>query len=178
MRTTALALTMVAAVSSCAASTSSVVIPKAAAGAPKVAMLPLEGPFGSEATDMLTENLAEAGIATVERAKVIPMIAVDTDISPDEPAGVRSLGQYGQKLGVNYLFTGTVSTTSGPLYSYAHVFITLRLVDARTGQTRWIGRYGNPGWSSAMSTQGDLKRGARDIVKEFIKSGGPAILND
>lgn len=167
----------IAALTTCAGSTSSVLIPAMPATAPKVAILPLDGPLGAQAVDLISEELAKSGIQTAERADRVATIAVDTDLSPAEPATVRSYSNYGAQLGVRYLFAGTVSAVHGPLYSYAHVNMTLRLIDARTGQTRWIGKYGDSHWSSAISTQGDLQRGARNMVKEFIKSGGAELLN-
>ena len=86
------------------------------------------------------------------------------------------LSEYGNELGVDYVFVGTTSADQGPLYSYAHVFMTLRLIDVNTGKTRWVGTYGNSLWSSAISTQGDLKRGVRHITKEFISSGASKLL--
>ncbi|WP_374453610.1 hypothetical protein [Phenylobacterium sp.] len=160
------------------ASTSSVVMQPTRAGAPVVAVLPLDGPLGDQAIDFLSQEFAANGITTVERAKLIPLIAVDTDLSPSSPTAVQTYARYGEALGVRYLFAGTVSADAGPLYSYAHVNMTLRLIDVRTGQTRWLGRYGNPLWSSAISTQGDMQRGARDLVREFIKAGGETLLKD
>ncbi len=157
------------------ASTSSVVMHQTLGG-PKVAILPLEGPLGAQAVDFLSSELGDKGIAVVERAKLIPLIAVDTDLSPTSPAAVQSFARYGEALDVRYLFAGTVSAVPGPLYSYPHVNMTLRLIDVRSGQTVWLGRYGNPLWSSAISTQGDVQRGARDLVAEFVKVGGLALL--
>jgi TolB-like protein len=152
------------------------VIPAASAANPKLAVLPLDGPLGQQAVDLLSEEFAANGINVVERAKIVPLIAVDTDLNPSSPAAVQNYSHLGETLGVRYLFAGTVSAASGPLYSYAHVNITLRLIDVKTGQTRWIGKYGNPLWSSAISTQGDLQRGAHDLVQEFIKAGGEKLL--
>ena len=89
---------------------------------------------------------------------------------------MQALSSYGEELGVRYLFTGTVSAEGGPLYSFDHVNMTLRLIDVQSGQTRWIGRYGNSMWTSAISTQGDLQRGSKALVAEFISAGGPALL--
>jgi TolB-like protein len=160
--------------SACASTTSTLIAVND--GAPRVAVLPLEGPLGAQAVDLISQELAAAGIATVERGRMVNFQALDTDLDPSSPAAVQTLSSYGDTLGVKYLFVGTVSAVNGPLYSFAHVNMTLRLIDVRTGQTRWIGRYGNAGWTSAISTQGDLHRGARDIVREFIRAGGPSLL--
>ena len=87
-----------------------------------------------------------------------------------------SLPRYGRLLGVEKIFTGTITTSRGGFSSYPHAFITIRLIDVPTGKVTWIGRYGNTKWSSAISTQGDIQRGARDIVQEFIKEAGGADL--
>ena len=169
-----LALTAAAALglSGCA-STSSTLI-SATTGRPQSAVLPLDGPLGSQAADLISEQFAASGIATVERAKVLPLVNVG--LGESAPASVEGYSRYTRGLGVHYLFVGTVSAVGGPLYSYAHVNMTLRLVDTRSGQTRWIGRYGNAMWSSAISTQGDLQRGARDLVREFVHAGGSKLL--
>lgn len=104
------------------------------------------------------------------------LLAVDTDLSEASPNSVTSLQVYGEQLGVRFLFTGTVEAIGGPLYSFDHVKMTMRLIDVSTGQTRWIGNYGNSLWSSAISTQGDLQRGAKHIVKEFDESGADEIV--
>lgn len=127
---------------------------------------------------MLSQELARNGVALAEGAKLRTVVAVDTDLSSATPAAVASLKTYGDELGVRFLFSGTVTTDRGPLSSYPHVFMTLRLLEVDSGQTRWIGRYGNAMWSSAWSTQGDLERGAQDLVQEFIRAGGPAILSE
>ncbi len=158
----------------CASTTSTVI--SQSPSPPTAAVLPLEGPLGSQAADLLSAQFAENGVVTVERAKVIPLINIDAGLSSAQPKTVESFSRFGDGLGVHYLFVGTVSAVGGPLYSYAHVNMTLRLIDTRTQQTRWIGRYGNSMWSSAISTQGDLQRGARDLVREFVKSGGPELL--
>jgi TolB-like protein len=143
---------------------------------PSVAILPLEGPLGAQAVDLISQELANHGVGVVERARVRANIGIDTDLNPGAPTEASALAQLGAELGVNYLFAGTVSAQDGPLYSFPHVNMTLRLIDVRSGQTRWIGRYGNSLWTSAISQQGDLQRGARDLVTEFIRAGGPALL--
>lgn len=159
------------------ASTSSTTIPRIE-GPPRAAVLPLSGELGEQASDLLSQEFARNGVAFVETGRLRSVVAVDTDLSAATPAAVASLKSYGDQLGVPFLFSGTVSTDKGPLSSYPHVFITLRLLEVSTGQTRWLGRYGNAMWTSAWSTQGDLERGATDIVQEFIKAGGPAILRE
>lgn len=156
------------------ASTSSTIIPESRGA--RVAIVGLDGPLGAQAVDLISQELAVRGIAVVEAATTREVIGVDTDLSDASPASVQALASYGEELGVRYLFTGTVSAVGGPLYSFDHVNMTLRLIDVRSGQTRWIGRYGNSMWTSAISTQGDLQRGAKAIVAEFISAGGPALL--
>lgn len=164
------------ALSACA-STSSTILPRTA-GPPRAAVLPLTGSLGEQASDMLSQEFAANGVALVETSRLRQIIALDTDLNPSTPAAVAGLKTYGDQLGVRYLFSGTVTAQGGPLSSYPHVFMTLRLLDVESGQTRWIGRYGNPLWTSAFSTQGDLQRGVKDIVAEFIKAGGQAVLNE
>lgn len=159
------------------ASTSSTIIPRMS-GPPLAAVLPLTGDLGEQASDLLSQEFARNGVAVVETGRLRSVVAVDTDLSSATPAAVATLKSYGEQLGVSFLFSGTVSTDRGPLSSYPHVFITLRLLEVSNGQTRWVGRYGNSMWTSAWSTQGDLERGANDIVQEFIKAGGPAILRE
>jgi TolB-like protein len=160
----------------CAAqsSTSSILLP-AANPAHRVAIVGFDGPLGDQAVDLITQELASRGISVVERARTRELVAVDTDLASGSPAAVEALSSYGEQLNVRYLFVGTVTTDQGPLSSYPHVFMTMRLLDVRSGQTRWIGRYGDPNWTSAWSQQGDLQRGARHIVREFVDAGGPSI---
>jgi TolB-like protein len=161
---------------SACASTQSVTIPARGANAPAVAIIPFDGHLGTQAVDLISQQLAAAGIGVVERARLRTNIGIDTDVAAGAPVEASALSALGQELGVNYLFAGTVSAEDGPLYSFPHVNMTLRLIDVRTGQTRWIGTYGNPLWTSAISQQGDLQRGTRDLVREFIRAGGPSLL--
>jgi TolB-like protein len=121
---------------------------------------------------LISEAFAQKGIAVIERAEAVPYLAIDTDLSSASPDAVQSFSKLGHTLGVRFLFIGTVSAERGPLYSFPHVNMTLRLIDVESGETRWLGRYGNSLWTSAISEQGDLQRGASDIVDEFVKSGG------
>lgn len=147
-------------------------------GAARVGVLTLEGPLGAQAADLISQELAVRGVATIERARLISFSALDTDLSPSAPSAVQRFDDIGKQLGVDFLFIGTVSAERGPLYSFPHVNMTLRLVQTATGQSRWIGQYGNAGWTSAISTQGDLQRGAEDLADEFVKSGGARILTE
>ena len=159
------------------ASTSSVLLSPQTEGA-KVAILQLEGPMGDQASDFISKEFAEEGIYLASKSRSISTIAVDTDIGVNTPETMVKFANYGKNLGVDFILVGTVSTVGGPLYSFDHVNITLNLIDVKTGQTRWIGRYGNSMWTSAISQQGDLQRGAKHIVREFIKAGGKSIINN
>jgi TolB-like protein len=153
------------------ASTSSVMVHPSDGGPPKIAILPLTGNLGVQASDMIAERLAMEGIATVERGHLDEVMR-EVGFKDNAMFDQSSLPEYGKLLGVKVLLTGSVTSSRGLLSSYAHVFITLKAVDVATGKVTWIGRYGNSKWSSATSTQGDLERGAKDIVREFIKSHG------
>ena len=160
------------------ASTSSMLVEDSSDLDPVVAILTLDGPFGSQAAELLSLELAKKGVVVAERSERLNTISIDTDLSAAAPEKVKFLKSYGEELGVDYVFVGTTSADKGPLYSYAHVFMTLRLIDVNTGKTRWVGNYGNSFWSSAISTQGDLERGVRNLTKEFISSGASKILKD
>lgn len=158
------------------ASTSSVVIPEVATGAAKMAIVPFDGEYGRQASELIALQFAKKGIAVVEGSETFDTFRLDTDLTDAEPERVSALKDYGDKLGVDYVFVGTASALSGPLYSFDHVKMTMRMIDVNTGQTRWIGDYGNSLWTSAISTQGDLDRGAKHIVREFDKSGADDLL--
>ena len=156
--------------------TTSTVVPQRSSTSPSVGILTLDGPLGEQAADLISVELASRGLGVAERGVSRDFLAVDTDFSSSAPAQVAALGQLGRELGVTYVLAGTVSTEGGPLYSFDHVNMTLRLVDVANGQTRWVGRYGNALWTSAISTQGDLQRGARQLADEFINSGAADLL--
>jgi TolB-like protein len=162
--------------STACASTSSTVIPVSDQRASKMAIVPFDGQYGTQAVDLISQEFAKRNIAVVEGSKVKDLLAIDTDFSEGSPDSVTSLQAYGEQLDVRFLFTGTVEAIGGPLYSFDHVKMTMRLIDISTGQTRWIGNYGNSMWSSAISTQGDLQRGAKHIVREFDESGADDII--
>lgn len=157
-------------------STSSVLIEDFSDQNPDVAILSLDGPFGAQAAELISLELAKKGVIVAERSEILNSISLDTDLSKASPEKIKMLSKYGDELGVDFVFVGTTSAEQGPLYSFAHVFMTLRLIDVKTGRTKWVGTYGNSFWSSAISTQGDLKRGVRHLTKEFIKSGASKLL--
>ena len=152
-------------------STSSTLVPASSSANPAVAVLPLKGALGEQGADLNIEQLALNGIATVERSSIKSLLR-EHGYRGDSRFDQNSIAKYGELLGVSKVFTGTVTAKSGPLYSFDHVNITLKVIDVSTGQVTWIGRYGNSLWSSAISTQGDLQRGTKNIVKEFVKVHG------
>lgn len=166
----ALLLVLCAMLSSCA-STSSVMVDHQYQSSPKVAILPLNGRYGQQASDLITQHLASNGIAAVERAQ-IDSVLKEHGYRNNKAFNQGSLARHGRLLGVKKVMIGTVTTADGPLYSFPHVNITLKVVDVESGKITWIGRYGNSMWTSAISTQGDLQRGANAIVKEFVKVHG------
>lgn len=153
------------------ASTSSVMVHPSDGGTPHIAILPLTGVLGAQGSDMIAERFAMEGIATVERGH-LDAIMKEVGFQGNAMFDQASLAEYGRLLGVKVLLMGSVTSSRGPLASYAHVFITLKAVDVATGKVTWIGHYGNSKWTSAISTQGDLLRGAKHIVREFIKVYG------
>lgn len=151
--------------------TSSVKLNYSSGSKPIVAVLPLDGPHGEQASDYITEQLALNGILPIERGQ-IDTILTEHGYRDNKNFNQSTLADYGQILGVKKLFMGTISEMRGPLYSFPHVNMTLKLVDISTGNVLWIGHYGNSMWTSAISTQGDIQRGAKFIAKEFIKVYG------
>lgn len=133
--------------------------------------MPLQGEFGEQASDLIAEQLALNGIPTIERNQ-LDVLLRENGFKGNEMFDQASLPEFGRLLGVKRMFTGTITTVSGPLYSFPHANITLKVVDVSTGRVTWIGRYGNSMWTSAISTQGDIQRGAKHIVREFIKVHG------
>lgn len=158
------------------ASTSSVVIPEVAPGDARMAIVPFDGEYGSQASELIALEFAKRGIAVIEGSEVFDTFRLDTDFTEAEPERVAALKDYGDKLDVDYVFVGTAQALSGPLYSFDHVKMTMRMIDVNTGQTRWIGEYGNSLWTSAISTQGDIDRGSKHIVREFDKSGADDLI--
>ena len=131
---------------------------------------------GDQASDMLSQQLLEKGYNIIDTPKVNQAILL-TGFDPQQTSiGARS--RVLASLGADYLFDGTISEIGGPLYSYAHVNITARLTDVHTGRILWIGKYGNPLWSSAISTQGDIQRGASHLAQEFNRTYGQALRTD
>jgi TolB-like protein len=153
------------------ASTSSVLVDHDASKSPTIAIIPLQGEYGQQASDLIAEQLAMNGIPTFERAQ-LDVVLEEHGFKGNEKFDQTSLAEYGRLLGVRKIFTGTITAVRGPLYSFPHVNITLKVVDVETSKVTWIGRYGNSLWTSAISTQGDIQRGAKHIVKEFVKVHG------
>jgi TolB-like protein len=161
----ALLLFFMAFITSCASTTS--VSPSAGAtSGPLLAVMPLEGEFGTQASDMITHKLLDSGFRMVERSQ-IDQVLKELGYAGNKRFADFSLPKIGRQLGVQKLFVGSVTAAGGPLSSFEHVNINLRLVSVSSGEILWAAKYGNPMWTSAMSTQGDIQRGARDLVNEF-----------
>ena len=152
-------------------STSSTMVKRDGKTSPQIAIMPLDGEYGAQASDMIAEQLALHGLPTIERAQ-LSVILKEHNYRENGNFDRSTFAEYGRLLGVKKIFIGTITTIGGPLASYPHVNITLKVVDVSTGEVTWIGRYGNSMWTSAISTQGDIQRGAKAIVKEFIKVHG------
>jgi TolB-like protein len=116
---------------------------------------------------MITLKLLENGFRVVERSQ-IEQVLTELGYGGDKRFASSSLPSIGRQLGVQKLFVGSVTTAGGPFYSFDHVNISLRLVSVSSGEILWAAKYGNPMWTSAVSTQGDIQRGARDLVNEFM----------
>lgn len=164
------AASLLLAVPACAP-TRSIVIPERAGAPARLAIVPLEGDLGPQAMDLIAEEFAARGIAAREGASVISIVGYDANITDGSPASAGPLRKYGEDQGVDFIFAGTAETVSGPLYAFDRVKLTMHLIDVRTGQTRWIGNYGNTVWAAAINTQTDLERGAAHIVKAFDEGG-------
>lgn len=160
-----LLLFFMAFITSCASTTS--VSPSAGAtSGPLLAVMPLDGELGTQASDMITHKLLESGFRMVERSQ-IDQVLKELGYAGNRRFADFSLPKIGRQLGVQKLFVGSVTAAGGPLSSFEHVNINLRLVSVSSGEILWAAKYGNPMWTSAMSTQGDIQRGARDLVNEF-----------
>lgn len=136
-----------------------------------MAIVPFKGDYGAESVRPMAQEFAKRSIAVLEGASVISIIGYDAALTDGTPQTVSLLQKYGQALHVDFVFMGTVEAIGGPVYPFDHVKMTMQLIDVRTGQTRWIGKYGESVWTSAISTQGDISRGAKQIVEAFDDSG-------
>ena len=72
---------------------------------------------------------------------------------------------------MDFVLAGTAERIVGPLYAFDRAKMTLRLIDVRTGETRWAGSYGDTVWAAALNTQMDLARAAEHIIKALDDSG-------
>lgn len=140
---------------------------------PRIAVFPFRGPAGDQVSDMLAQQLLEKGYNIIDTPRVNQAILLAGFDPQQTSSSARS--KILAALGADYLFDGTISEIGGPLYSYAHANITARITDVHSGRILWIGKYGNPLWSSAISTQGDIQRGASHLAIEFNKTYGPTI---
>lgn len=164
------AVSLLLGVSACAP-TRSIVIPERPDTPARLAIVPLTGDLGPEAMDLITEQLAGRGIPVREGPAVISLIGYEANITNGSPASAAPLQKYGDKLGVDFVLAGTAETVGGPLYAFDRVKMSLRLIDVRTGETRWIGSYGDTVWAAALNTQTDLARAAEHIVQAFDDGG-------
>ncbi len=137
----------------------------------RIAVMPFAGEYGEQAADFVAEELLMNGFRVVERSRVEQVLR-ELNFSGDPRFDSTTLPAIGRQLGLKEVLVGSISAVGGPLYSYKHVNISLRLVDVETSDVLWVARYGNPMWSSAISTQGDIQRGARHLAREFVNAFG------
>jgi TolB-like protein len=153
------------------APTRSIVIPERPDAPARLAIVPLKGDLGPDAMDLIAEQFAARGIPAREGPSVISLIGYEANITDGSPASAGPLQKYGDDLGVDFILAGTAETVAGPLFTFDRVRMTLRLIDVQTGETRWIGSYGDTVWAAALNTQTDLARAAEHIVKAFDDGG-------
>lgn len=164
------AVSLLLGVQACA-QTSSIVIPERPDAPAKLAIVPLKGDLGPEAMDVIARELAARGIPAREGPSVISLIGYEANITDGSPASAGPLREYGDDLGVDFVLAGTAERVVGPLYAYDRAKMTLRLIDVRTGETRWVGNYGDTVWAAALNSQTDLARAAEHIIKALDDSG-------
>ena len=164
------AVSLLLGVQACA-QTRSVVIPERPDAPAKLAIVPLKGDLGPEAMDVIAGELAARGIPAREGPSVISLIGYEANITDGSPASAGPLREYGADLGVDFVLAGTAERVVGPLYAYDRAKMTLRLIDVRTGETRWVGNYGDTVWAAALNSQTDLARAAEHIIKALDDSG-------
>jgi TolB-like protein len=134
----------------------------------KIAVMPLSGDYGEQAADMIGQELLMRGFRLIDHTQIDKAMRQlgyvgDRRFDPD------ALPAVGKQLGLKELLVGSITEIGGPLSSYPHVNISLRLVDVETGEVLWSAKYGNPLWSSATSTQGDIQRGAALLGQAFAR---------
>jgi TolB-like protein len=137
----------------------------------RIAVMPLSGPHGELAADLINQGLLECGFRVVERSRIDAVFA-ELGFVGDRRFDSSSLPRVGRVLGLREVVVGSISAVGGPLYSYPHANIALRVVDVETGEVLWASRYGNPFWSSAISTQGDVQRGAESLAENLCADFG------
>ncbi|RLA20866.1 MAG: hypothetical protein DRQ61_09295 [Gammaproteobacteria bacterium] len=136
-----------------------------------VAVIPLSGEYGHQLSELITEQLTFNGIRAIE------MEQVNILLREYESQGYRkfdpsSLAKYGRLLGVKKILTGSVTTTDEDINFFPQATIKLKAIDVLTEEVSWIGEYSNRLWSPTLSTQRDIRRGAKHIVEEFIEAHG------
>lgn len=153
------------------AQTRSIVIPERPDAAARLAIVPLKGDLGPEAMGVIAGELAARGIPAREGPSVISLISYEAKITDGSPVSAGPLREYGSDLGVDFILAGTAERVAGPLYAYDRAKMTLRLIDVRTGETLWVGSYGDTVWAAALNSQTDLARAAEHIIKALDDSG-------
>jgi TolB-like protein len=134
----------------------------------KVAVMPLSGDYGEQAADMIGQELMMRGFRLIDHTQIDTVMrrfgyVGEKRFDPD------ALPAVGKQFGLREVLVGSITEIGGPLTSYAHVNISLRLVDVETGEVLWSAKYGNPLWSSATSTEGDIQRGAAFLGQAFAR---------
>jgi TolB-like protein len=158
------------AVQACAP-TRSIVIPERPDAPARVAIVPLKGDLGPEAMDRVAEQFAARGIPVREGPSILSVIGYEANITDGSPASIGPMRKYAGDLGVDFLLAGKAETVPGPLFAFDRVRMTLQLIDVQTGETRWIGSYGDTVWAAALNTQTDLVRAAEHIALAFDEGG-------
>ncbi len=134
----------------------------------RLAVMPLRGPHGDLAADLINQGLLDCGLRIVERSHLDTVLR-ELGYRGDERFDPATIPAVGRVLGLREVVVGSISAVGGPLYSYDHVNMTLRVVEVETGEVLWASRYGNSLWSSAISTQGDVQRGAAKLAQAICR---------
>jgi hypothetical protein len=130
----------------------------------KIGLFWFSGLNGDQAADSVAQKLLTAGYNLADMAATNRAI-VETKFNAQQ-ISTDSLLKLRSETGIDFLLVGSSSPLPGIL-NFSHAKMALTLIDIKKGVVVWNSTYGNPIFTGAIGTKGDVERGASILINAF-----------
>ena len=121
--------------------------------------------YTHHATNLFAEGLQNMGYKVIDRSYTDKIIK---ELKYQASGIVEDGHQPGEQQPVDYLFVGNLSIVSDPRVSYANSYVSVRMIDVRTGETKWYVNAKDPRiFSLVLDMNNSVKHAVKSALKDF-----------